>query len=198
MTTLNIPSGYSWEDFELCRIPEHLHESAMICIAEGNVEGFLSLTSSPDRMDFLIENEDLLLDRGLYERGLLFAFTSVAMDNRHFPLHHTRRLFRMAKRERLLAAGDPLPGRGPFTIYRGVSGRGSKRWIRGMSWTASYEKAQWFATRFCAALDPAVYKLVVPERKVLAYFNRRNEQEFIVMADDLNPVRVTNSAPVQE
>lgn len=133
MTTLNIPSGYSWEDFELCRIPEHLHESAMRCIAEGDVEGFLFLTCSPGRMGFFIDNEVPLWEMGLYEKGLLFAFTSVTMDNRHFPLHQIRRLFRMADRERLLAAGDPLPGKGPFTIYRGVSGRGSKRWIRGMS-----------------------------------------------------------------
>ena len=67
-----------------------------------------------------------------------------------------------------------------------------------MSWAASFEKANWFSTRFREAGDPAVFRAVVPESKVLAYFNGRNEQEFIVMAEHLKPIRVTNSAATKE
>jgi hypothetical protein len=83
---------------------------------------------------------------GLYEQNLFIAYKSY-MPNRD-PLSSTteagrkdlketspsgfyatksysqsmiRELFETADKDRLLAAGDPLPGDEPFTIYRGTS-----------------------------------------------------------------------------
>lgn len=64
-------------------------------------------------------------------------------------------------------------------VYRGV---GVKSCENGMSWTNDKEKAVWFANRFSAGylLQGAAQK-----KDVLAFFNRRNENEFIIPADSI-------------
>ncbi len=79
------------------------------------------------------------------------------------------------------AAGDPLPRRGPYTIYRGVSGRGSARYVKGISWTANLDRERWFASLFDYLGDPAVFRVTVDETDILGYYNGRNEEEFLVM-----------------
>lgn len=69
---------------------------------------------------------------------------------------------------------DNLPEE--VTIYRGVQ---SKKHKRGLSWTLSYEKAEWFANRYSNE-NPIVYKTVVPKKHILCYIDRRNEEEIIV------------------
>ena len=102
----------------------------------------------------------------------------------------------MADSERLRACGDPLPGHGPFTIFRGVAGRGSARRVRGLSWTGSQERAEWFAQRLARILpNPAVFKVTVSEADVIAYVHSgkqgRGEEEFIVLLPQSSrPVRV--------
>jgi hypothetical protein len=56
--------------------------------------------------------------------------------------------------------GDLLPGTGPFTVFRGVSGRGRARRIRGLPWTSSLSQAAWFAARG-TGIDPAVYRTML-------------------------------------
>ncbi|HEX2710907.1 MAG TPA: hypothetical protein VHM88_01610, partial [Candidatus Acidoferrales bacterium] len=50
----------------------------------------------------------------------------------------------------------------------------------GFSWTARMETAMWFAVRY-GLQDPAVYRARVRAKSVLAYMNRRDEEEFIVL-----------------
>lgn len=110
-------------------------------------------------------------------------------------------MFALADRDLLLSAGDPLPGPGPFTIFRGVSGRTQARRIRGLSWTGSLERAQWFADRgeYFGLADPAVFQVTIDADSVLAYSDERNEQEFIVMLpDSAKPVRVKDKVEVCE
>jgi len=93
-----------------------------------------------------------------------------------------RFLFELADRERLLQEGDPLPDDGPFTVYRGVAGHGAKRRLRGISWTASLDKAIWFAERFAESSKiekPMVYQVTIMAEHVYVYSNDRNEQEFL-------------------
>ena len=67
------------------------------------------------------------------------------------------------------AAGDPLP-EPTFTLYRGGAGRADRHdESGGFSWTASRERAQWFADRFPILHDPAVYTVTVGEESILAY-----------------------------
>ncbi len=99
-------------------------------------------------------------------------------------------MFQSADRARLRAEGDPLPGHGPFTIYRGVAGDEPVRRVCGLSWTASLEMAREFAERF-ALPDPGVYQITVEESNVLAYVNAKGEEEFIVLLpESAEPARV--------
>jgi hypothetical protein len=89
----------------------------------------------------------------------------------------------MADRAKLLAAGEPLPGAAPFTLYRGVAGNTSARRVRGIgiSWTGNLETAVWFANRFKLA-KPAVHKAEVEAAQVLAYLGGDgSEDEYIAL-----------------
>lgn len=130
-------------------------------------------------LDEISTNQSLLQARGVYERALLVAF--VRTNHADWPLERLRVLLKSANRTRLRGAGDPLPGPGPFTVYRGVSGADPEaRRVRGLSWTASLERAREFAERF-QLQDPGVYEAIVQEQHVLAYLNWREEEEFIVL-----------------
>lgn len=54
----------------------------------------------------------------------------------------------------------------------------------GWSWTLDHDKAIWFAERFASfegpEAEPVVRRGMVSKRKVLAYFDRRNESEILV------------------
>lgn len=125
------------------------------------------------------DNVDALMERGIYERCLAQAFIGAGVNNRHVQLSVLQGLFEHADRARLRAAGQPLPSPGPFTLYRGVSGRGAARRVRGMSWTSSLPIACWFAQRF-GGESPAVVSLVASADEVLFYTSDRNEDEFVI------------------
>ena len=63
------------------------------------------------------------------------------------------------------------------TVYRGVTSHNAKN-IRALSWTLSYDTADWFAHRF--GEDGTVYEAQIDREHIYAYFNRRNEHEVIV------------------
>jgi len=131
----------------------------------------------------IAENARELRKLDLYERELLDAF--VRTNHADWSLSALRRPFAQADRARLRAAGDPLPGTGPFRIYRGVAGPEPERRVLGLSWTQSIEQARWFAETNARRFDrdhgdPGVYCVMVGEGDVLAYIDRREEGEFIV------------------
>mgnify|MGYP003294189619 FL=1 len=63
------------------------------------------------------------------------------------------------------------------TVYRGVTSHNAKN-IKALSWTLSYDTADWFAHRF--GEDGTVYEAQIDREHIYAYFNRRNEHEVIV------------------
>jgi hypothetical protein len=72
-----------------------------------------------------------------------------------------------------------------------VSGKKGMRRVRGFSWTASVEKAKWFAIRLAEHLgDPAVYKVNFGRDAIIVYTNDREESEFILWPDSLRPVKI--------
>lgn len=62
-----------------------------------------------------------------------------------------------------------------ITLYRGVA-RG--RVEKGMSWTASKGKAEWFMHRFGG--EGYLLEMKAKKEDVLAYFSRRDEDEYLV------------------
>lgn len=55
-----------------------------------------------------------------------------------------------------------------------------ERRVRGLSWTASVDRAREFAERFDGP-DPEVYEAMIEARHVLAYINWEKEEKFIVL-----------------
>ncbi|HEX4998925.1 MAG TPA: hypothetical protein VFY29_11905 [Terriglobia bacterium] len=161
-------------------IPENLREQAAAKIAHGDVVGFLAAASNQHALDLVYWNADHLMRLGVYERALVEAFTAQRTNNHRWPLHELSWMFSRGDLGRLRAAGDPLPGPGPFTLYRGVAGHGNARRVRGLSWTDDRAKARWFAARLKLA-DPAVFAVTIEESAVVAYVDDREEREFIVL-----------------
>jgi hypothetical protein len=52
--------------------------------------------------------------------------------------------------------------------------------VRGLSWTASLDRARFFARRYPKLANPAVYRVTAATEHVLAYTNERKEEEFFV------------------
>lgn len=144
-----------------------------ICCCNDNMNG----------LAIVWRNYDLLQSLGIFESTLLHAYPQVRVNTRHVPAWAVEWLFRMADRERLRAAGEPIPGSGPFVLFRAVAGRGPARRLRGVSWTSSETVARWFAKRaaIMGLALPTVYRTNVPLEDVLAYTNERKEEEFLVL-----------------
>jgi hypothetical protein len=167
----------------LTPIPVGLREAAVAALDREDVVGFLTKASNDAGLSLVAKNVGELTERRLYEPALLHAWVGTRTNHIRCPMRVIRGLFEAADRERLRASGDPMPGEGPFTVYRGVAGRGPARRVRGISWTASLERAIWFARRYPNLADPAVYQLDVPQDAVLACVDDRQESEFLLLVD---------------
>lgn len=175
-----VPPGYATlaDYFIAMGCPSELAEDYVEEMHKGDI-GFLCMFNNMKTLAITFDLMPLLKNIGSYEKALIDAFTSCRVNNHHWSLGALRFLFNHADRAKLLAAGDPLPGPGPFTLYRGVSGYGHARRLEGYSWTSSPEKALWFARRLGLA-HPAVYRIEAPAEWVLAHVTDREEQEFIM------------------
>ena len=172
-------------------IPATLRQMAVESLEAGDWLGFLCTASSEDGLTLVALNLEPLSTRGIYEPALLHALTATRTNHHHWPMSALRSLLVKADRDRLRSAGARLPGPGPFTLYRGVAGRGTQRRVRGLSWTASFDRARYFATRFDSLPEPAVFRAVIDARDVLAYIIDLEEEEFLVwLRHDVNVERV--------
>lgn len=179
-------------------IPAMLHEMAIADFEAGDVEGFLLRASNEYGLHLVCHNMFLLKERGLYEQALISAYTGTRANNSHWPDSELVWLFDTADRSKLRALGDPLPGPGPFVLYRGVSGNGARRHVRGLAWTSDLDVARWFADRFAGFGDPAVYTATVPESAVYVYLHEseREEHEYVVaLPRSVRPVIVERRRP---
>lgn len=154
-----------------------------LCELQDGDPGFLVCFSSGAALHVVFDLLPLLKHHKIYEQCLMSAYVGARINHARVPADIVSFLFGQANKNTLRQAGDPLPGPGPFVLYRGVSGHGRARRIRGFSWTDSLEKAQWFAWRFNLA-NPCVYTIEAPEDWVLAYIDDRQEREFIVELPD--------------
>jgi hypothetical protein len=131
---------------------------------------------------------------GLYERYLLCLYGDMGCGE--LSPTQVKAAFAKANRKRLLVAGDPIPvKKKTVTLFRGVSGKGEIRNIRGMSWTDDLNIACHFATRWSRsrnpetwdwARDPAVFRVTVSMKNVLCYMDgRKGEREYVLDAAKL-------------
>ena len=166
-------------ELDLSRIDESLIDLAKEDWAKGDIEGVLIRMPNTRGLAFVSDNIPILREYGLFEKALISAYVRTRTNWSFWPFSEIRYLFSIADRKKLIEAGDPLPGDGPFTVYRGVSGRGVARRIRGISWTSSMERAIWFANRDPSLEKPAVFEAIVDKSLVLAYCEDRQESEFL-------------------
>lgn len=96
-------------------------------------------------------------------------------------------LFQMADKKHLMNSDDykiysELDDM--LLIFRGVCDRNQIRPLKreGMSWTLSYDTAEFFKNRFQSKDRPtgAIIKAYIKKENILAYFNTRNEHEVVV------------------
>jgi hypothetical protein len=153
--------------------------------AEEYFSNILVNLSCKQWMAFVVDNIGELIEKDVYEKFLLQAYGGCTLNYHNWELQDLRELFEIADRNKLLEEGDPLPGPGPFTIYRGVAGVDSYRKERGISWTGNFEKAVWFARRFEILLkEPTVYETIVLCEHVITFDNSREESEFLCLLPD--------------
>lgn len=183
----------------LDQVKPHFREQALSALAQGEVGGWLMCESNEKSLRMVLNGCAELMALGLYEKALLEAWIMTRTNRSKWSLGLLRTMFEVADADRMRAASDPLPGPGPFTIYRGVAGRGPARRVRGLSWTGSQREAAWFANRaaLMSLADPAVFGVHVEEHDVLSYTDDREEQEFIVLLPKgARPVRVLEGQDV--
>lgn len=88
------------------------------------------------------------------------------------------------EREYLHSSKDML------TLYRGVTSYNMEN-KTAMSYTDKEETAKWFARRFPSDVRQ-VWKIQIPKSKVIAYYNNRDEHEFVI-----DPINVDVIYPIE-
>jgi hypothetical protein len=175
------------DERRLIPIPLEQRDTAMQALKAEDIPTFFNTAGSEYGLPLLWFNAEHFQQLGLFEQALLYAFTATR-TNKYGPEEELDIMFHWADRKRLRDAGQPLPGTGPFTLYRGVAGNGHYRKVHGYSWTPSLETAQWFANRARACYSlckPGVYRITATEDDVLAYVNNGQQEEFIVHTDNV-------------
>tara|TARA_A100001391_G_scaffold199804_2_gene183435 strand:+ start:1876 stop:2448 length:573 start_codon:yes stop_codon:yes gene_type:complete len=133
--------------------------------------------------DFILLNASALRQQGALEEAWLDAY----LNQSHFADHGfdvVKAVFDMCDRSRLRAGkanDDPvaIARSGRVSLFRGCAGPVHHM---GMSWTASLDKAIWYAAHKAAYYDQtnlAVYTATVAIEEVYCRLDR-NEEEFIV------------------
>ena len=177
-------SPRSLKALRLRHVPAPLRPQAKEALKAGDGTGFAMLAFSGDSMAHVALNLYPLIRRGIYEEAFMSAYTAGRVGSESLPESDVLEfLLSWCDRDRLLAAGDPLPKGERFTLYRGVGNGADIAAVRRVSWTADAREAAWFAVRLAeqyGSKDPAVFRLEVERRRVLAYTDCRCEQEFLI------------------
>jgi len=160
----------------------------------GRDDEILLCMDNMEGLDWVWQHRNILRDRGTYEKALLEAYSRCRVNWCHISLLDLKYLFTLADKNKMLLVGDPLPDQQIFTLYRGVSGKGKYRRVKGISWTSDLTIAAFFAQRYKDKLeDPAVYQIKVARETIFARLHEscRNENEYLVpFLNDIRPKRL--------
>lgn len=164
-------------------VPANMRKEAKKQFDEGNVAALLQTIPEHDRMLFVLRNTDALLQREIYEQALAWAFASTRTNFAACSPSAIRAAFGRADREKLLAAGDPLPPGDGFTVYRGVAGIRRQRRLPGPAWTDDLDAAKVYARRGALAGLPEPAVLVATVRREDVYWYGKDDRTFVVFVD---------------
>jgi hypothetical protein len=168
-------------------------DQAIEALREGDADGFMfAAIGNHTRLGLVFDMEDVLYLCGVLEPAVVYGFTASNVNNSRFQAKKIEALFHRCDRQKLLAAGDPLPEGDTLTIYRGVAGVGSMRRVSGLSWTLDLDIACWFASRFNLP-NPAILAASVRPDEVFFYTDGRNEQEVVVRPARIKRVKLSES-----
>jgi hypothetical protein len=169
------------DELELSSLDARYHEDAMAAFDARDGAAFASAgQGAAATLTTLLDNWKLLELRGMCESALTEAVFSGGRSNPKWGMGVLEKLFASLNRKKLLTCGDPLPEAQTFVLYRGVSGTGQQRQIRGLCWTSSFDVACWFADRSRDFGDPGVYSAVISRNDVYVYSRRHGREDFLV------------------
>lgn len=153
-----------------------LHGLGRSHIIASDYDMLWSLLEGHKAVSYVHRHRELLQSIGQLEPALVDAFTRHNFNNAG-EIAELKEIFTMCDREKLAAAGDPIPAGESFTLFRGC-GLYKGEWdIKAWSWTGNDEVAEQFAERY----DGMVFtEEDFPRKGVLFYSNVRNEDEYVI------------------
>ena len=162
------------EDFKIFRLETFRHINKC-----ESVIGLYLMVNKPYRLLWLMEFQGIL-DKEDYSELMGDVWTTSENPNQdiNVSLESVVEMFRSAIPQRLMNEKDfqkfiSIPE--TITLYRGVMDGHNPD---GLSYTASKEKALWFANRWNKSGE--LLTITVNKLDILAYFNTRNEDEYVV------------------
>ena len=171
------------EGYDLAAAQRKFRKNIIDCWESKDIDSvitMLEIMPGNNGMSFIADNFPNLIKMGKYESALLDAYSGVRTNLHNWSSDVINYLFDVANPDRMRAAGDKIPEKDSFTLYRGVAGNGQARRVKGVSWTDSVNVAAFFAMRFQHLNDPAVFKVAVPNETILARVADRDESEYFL------------------
>jgi hypothetical protein len=178
----------------LSEVDPRKYEAAIEDFEKGNGPMFAYASHNHGNMLMHVQfNAYALRERGIFEAALCAAITGLSESRQKLPGPKLERMLEECDRPKLLAAGQELPGRAPFVVYRGISGTGVTRRVDGLSWTLSLDIACCCAVHDWRLGNPCVYKARVPLDEVYFYTGERGDLEVFCKPRTTKPMLL--SAP---
>jgi hypothetical protein len=149
--------------------------AAAAALARRDINAFIGAGFPRRRPSLVYSNREQLRRMGLLEQAVVRSL-DYAFDSFHdLPIDRRLEMIEMCDRGRLRAAGKPLPGEGPFKVFRGVCGVGPEpRREHGLCWTLDFLIAcEWavgeFFDDYRRPEDPRVLVAYVSDPEILWY-----------------------------
>lgn len=204
-------------ELNLRTVPEKNHESTKEDLISKEPQDFVMNAYLGAGLQLISDNSDELIKFGIFEAALIFAyqlytpikvsFDPILDDSYHLPIelyyatkqysrHFIYGLFQKANREKMIKAGDEIPQRAEFTLYRGVCNCKDMDTIRGISWTEAIDIAKNYAYLIYSRedqIDPGVFKIEISQELILCKLKGLSEEEYLVDIDRVdNIIKVEN------
>lgn len=170
--------------FDMTSLGYELHDIAFEKMHEKDVPGLLALFGNNKALDFFFDNAHAFYMYGIYEQALLLAYSAAKTTLHDLDIEYLLCAFNAGDQRQFDKHSDKHEYTYPLDVYRGICGEEDKLRPRGISWTANFDLAKWFATNAGGAvwvklINCKVFKTTITKSNVFAYINDREEEEFI-------------------